>query len=241
MDFFKFFFRVTMPTLSGDVYVHDISNTPAIKYAKILLIIPLIAVIISMFSDASNKLLFVVLQTISVLCLFFAYFYFSKLSLRRRVFNLYVVYFLVSIPSLISTYIIDIPEAALESPEELANLVINFGTPAIMCASMYVFVLMIVSIYTAWHIFKELSFITNQPYFFKSAKMLMLTIMLTFVGAILAVCLIPIHDEIGGMIFVITMILALVGIVLWLVYYVIAIFKIRQIVSYGEAAQNTVS
>ncbi len=241
MDFLKFFFKVTMPTLSSDMNVHDISNTPDIKYVKILLLIPLIAFIIGIFLDASNKLLIAVIQTISLLSMFFAYFHFSKLSLRRRVFNLYVIYFVISIPSSIFTYILDISEVASKSPEELANLVMNFGIPAIICASMYVFVLMVVSIYVSWHICKELSFITNQPYFFKSVKMLMLMLMSIFAGTILAVCFMPIHDKIGYMILLIAMILASILALVAFVLYVIAVFKTRQVIAYGEAIQNTVS
>ena len=102
-------FRVNMPPIPDDVQIHNIADTPTLKRAKYLMIIPIFLKIISFLIVVStmsinpvtqeveisptNTIIINILGFCCIICMFLSYFYLSKLSLRRRIFNLYLAYF----------------------------------------------------------------------------------------------------------------------------------------------------
>ncbi len=208
-----------MPTLP-DVkhHIHFIHQTPLLRRAKILWILSIIIAICGAIpayallnNQAQNGILNIlsITNTLATLCIAFAFFYLSKLSLRKRLFVLYAFNFATSAFITLVDYI-KIPSPVYEL--------------CVLCTAVIV-------CYLAWQLAKELSFITNDRLFFFGTK-------IGFVGFLLLIistAMLALNDNM----FVILISLSSLGIMLWgAICFLIGILRLRLIIAYGEDSQN---
>lgn len=199
-------------------HIHFIHQTPLLRRAKILWILSIVIAICGAIpayallnNQAQNGILNIlsITNTLTTLCIAFAFFYLSKLSLRKRLFMLYVFNFATSAFITLIDYI-KIPSPAYE-----------------LC----VISIAVIVCYLAWQIAKELSFITNDHLFFFGAKV-------GFVGfflSIISTAMFAISDNM----LVAVISLGTLAVMLWgAICFLIGIFRLRLIVAYGEDSQN---
>lgn len=239
-------FRVNMPPIPNNVQIHSITDTPTLKRAKYLMIAPIFLNIISILIVTStmsidpitreveisptNTIIVNILGFCCIICMFLSYFYLSKLSLRRRIFNLYLAYFGI---------LLIIYGFALLAPTRGVIAAFVFLIACIICC------------YILWQMSKELSFILNEPYFFKGVKLTLIggilvgltSFIIAFIYAI-ALGDLDTLSTFANIILLITAltffaacIVALVG----TIFYLIGIFKINQVIAYGEQTPNPIS
>lgn len=208
-----------MPTLP-DVkhHIHFIHQTPLLRRAKILWILSITIAIcgaIPAYALLNNQAetgtfgILSITNTLTTLCMVFTFFYLSKLALRKRLFVLYAFNFATSVFITLIDYI-KIPSPVYEL--------------CVLCTAVIV-------CYLAWHLAKELSFITNDRLFFFGAK-------IGFVGFLLLIistAMLALNDNM----FVILISLSSLGIMLWgAICFLIGILRLRLIIAYGEDSQN---
>lgn len=208
-----------MPTLPDIKHqIHFIHQTPLLRRAKILWILSIVIAICgaipayALLNNQSETGTFGILSitnTLATLCMVFTFFYLSKLSLRKRLFMLYVFNFITSAFITLIDYI--------KFPSPVYEL-------CVLCAAVIV-------CYLAWHLAKELSFITNDRLFFFGTK-------IGFVGFLLLIistAMLALNDNM----FVILISLSSLGIMLWgAICFLIGILRLRLIIAYGEDSQN---
>ena len=239
-------FRVNMPPIPDDVQIHNIADTPTLKRAKYLMIIPIFLKIISFLIVVStmsinpvtqeveisptNTIIINILGFCCIICMFLSYFYLSKLSLRRRIFNLYLAYFgIILLMGVVAAF---------------ANIIGNF-------ILLVVFIGCIIICYILWQMGKELSFILNSPYFFKGIKLALIGgIIVGITSFIIAVIYAAVlgnldaRSPFANIILLITVLIFFAACITALagsIFYLIGIFKINQVITYGEQTPNLIS
>lgn len=215
-------FDVNLPPLPSDKRIHLLAETPLLARARLLLIV-MIVLLFASFGvsivlmvllgfvgiDKSTALsaldvLMSVVNFATGLCMLFACCFLSKLSLREAPFKL----------AAIST-LLDLFSSALMS----------FDVPSMVLLPAAIFQLVVM-----WRLCKELSFITSEPYFFLSMKIVLAGLVAILVGAM---CMV--FAQILGAI------LSLGAVVLFIaasIVYIIAAFRIRLVIAYGANAIN---
>lgn len=206
-----------MPTLPDIKHqIHFIHQTPLLRRAKILWILSIVIAIcgaVSAYALLSNQARILsilnITNTLTTLCIALTFFYLSKLSLRKRLFMLYVFNFIAS------AFVTLIDYAKLASP------MYEF---CVLCAAVII-------CYLTWQIAKELSFITNDHLFFFGAKV-------GFVGFFLltiSTTILALSESVLAVIIS----LGLLIVMLWgAICFLIGIFRLRLIIAYGEDSQN---
>ena len=199
-------------------HIHFIHQTPLLRRAKILWILSIVIAICGAIpayallnNQAQNGILSIlsITSTLTTLCIAFAFFYLSKLSLRKRLFVLYMFNFATSAFITLIDYI-KIPSPAYE-----------------LCALCVA----VIVCYLAWQIAKELSFITNDHLFFFGTKV-------GFVGFFLLI-ISTIMLSFSDNMLVAVISLGTLAVMLWgAICFLIGIFRLRLIVAYGEDSQN---
>lgn len=208
-----------MPTLPDIKHqIHFIHQTPLLRRAKILWILSIVIAICgaipayALLNNQSETGTFGILSitnTLATLCMVFTFFYLSKLSLRKRLFVLYAFNFATSAFITLIDYI--------KFPSPVYEL-------CVLCAAVIV-------CYLAWHLAKELSFITNDRLFFFGAK-------IGFVGFLLLIISTAMLSFSDNML-VAVISLGTLAVMLWgAICFLIGIFRLRLIVAYGEDSQN---
>lgn len=216
------FFEIHLPALPSDKMIYLLETTPMLRRAKLCFVAVLFITLLSVaeiymatlltWDDTQNmriiEIVGVCMQFVTGILYLFGSFFLSKLSLRDRVFNLAAVSLVINI---VYTLLTKIDLIALG--ESLLSIVF-----------------VVLMFYIVWETCKELSFITDEPYFFKSAKYMLVAVI---VCAISAPCFV-IHNIFGALVLCAGALLLLLALVL----YVIAIFKIRLVIEYGKSAIN---
>lgn len=203
------FFQFKPSPLPKNVYICTSENTSQLTTIKILLGISLV--------------LGFLMPIISIITFAFAFFYLSKHSLRMRIFKIFtlctIIQFLFSfaLVSLISS--IGIQPSNFKELGMVA-LVGLFALSVICCLQ--------------WHLHKELSFITHEPLFFTAMKFIA-------IGAGIAVVFIMLGLTFESWIKGTFRDMALSGtslaclfFIAGFIMYVVAIFRFKFIIAYGE-------
>lgn len=218
------FFEVNIPPIPNDVHIHHIAHTPILKRAKMLIIIVCLLnfslVGLSMLEKLHSWLLSYadIITSLSFIALAIACFYLSKLSLRKRLFHLCIISFIL----IVLTY------CMLWLFGEQNTLIISIGS---LIYSLF-------NLYISWQGAKELSFITHDHFFFKGAKISIASLIPLFVA--LFTILLGLNVE-NSAIAVLGAIIGVVGIVCMfagVIMLIIAICRMRQIIAYGEGISN---
>ncbi|MCH5313653.1 MAG: hypothetical protein J1E28_04600 [Helicobacter sp.] len=239
-------FQVTLPEIPNDVYIHDIAQTPSLLFAKRLLIaifvIPAILGFITGFylvfthTSFDEKLMeslaypIYIINFLSFIATFFAFFYLSKLSLRRRLLKLSIITLVLALIGACFDVFLSPSNVDIDSENIVLWLYMLYGCMAYP-----------ICLYLVWHIGKELSFILHSSYFFRSAKMLAIGFIVLLISLITVMSAYAAESEPALIVFALVMfgacIMMLIGAILWLV----GIFKISQVVAYGENVGNPLS
>lgn len=215
-------FEVKLPPLPRDKPIYEISTTPLLKRAKTLwiasLCISILAGILLFMEYASaidqTRHVFLIVQFFATLCTIFAFYYLSKLSRRIRLFKLYAL---------------------------------NFGITLILVIfqSYLYFVLhaivLPITLYLMWQIGKELSFISNDSYYFKGTKIIIISLIVAMAGMGIGLLL-----GLGGfqnefvldMFVSVSACILLVGCLAGGILFLIAMLRLRLIIAYGEESKN---
>ncbi|RDU60555.1 hypothetical protein [Helicobacter marmotae] len=227
------FFEVNIPPIPNDVHIHHIAHTPILKRAKILIIVVCLLnfslVGLSVLEELhqshnlSHNLSWLlsyadIITSLSFIALAIACFYLSKLSLRKRLFHLCIISFIL----IVLTY------CMLWLFGEQNTLIISIGS---LIYSLF-------NLYISWQGAKELSFITHDHFFFKGAKISIASLIPLFVA--LFTILLGLNVE-NSAIAVLGAIIGVVGIVCMfagVIMLIIAICRMRQIIAYGEGISN---
>ncbi|WP_334086396.1 hypothetical protein [Helicobacter typhlonius] len=248
------FFKTTLPIIPDNVPIHHIDNTPQLKRAKGLFIAVLILNILYIcfafsfalssiataegillnYEEVMKDVMFYayIVNFISVIGVFFALFYISKLSLRRRAFNLYIALFVISaIINCISFF-------GRNDLYTLENMELN---TFIVLYLIFILIAIPVCIYLQWQLSKELSFVLHDGLFFQGFKILIVSVIGLILMYIVMISVL-IFDSMAILVIALIglmsfNILAIVGGIMFL----IAIFRIRQVVAYGENIRNPIS
>lgn len=243
-------FSVDMPPIADSKPLHLLSN-PILKRAKLLLISALVLHILAVFIVATiifsatqkavqSPMEFVesgaqgidslaqignVLSFLAFIMMSFSFFYLSKLAMRMRLFKLFVAGFVIGLVFNFSRFL-------LLGAESASIWVMVYGVCAgIVCVIMF---------YIMWECGRELSFISNEAYFFLSAKCITIGTLIAIFGAIAAVIGV---DNVNSILQVIGILVAFAGILMSVVGFIIgtiAIFKLKMIVVYGDSAKNPI-
>ena len=115
------------------------------------------------------------------------------------------------------------------------------GSLAVAALFLYTCIALPVYFYIFWQMGKELSFILNDAYFFKGTKMMVISFIAMLVELVFTMVALGLKSEalivIVALLLLATCILLIVGCIL----YLIAVFRIHQIIAYGEQIPNTIS
>lgn len=206
------FFQFKPSPLPKNVYICTSENTSQLTTIKTLLVVSLI--------------LGFLIPIASIITFAFAFFYLSKHSLRMRIFKIFTLCTIIQIlfgfvlVSLISS--IGIQPSSLKGLG-MVILVGLFGLGIIF--------------YLQWHLHKELSFITHEPLFFTAMKFIV-------IGSVIAVIFIMLGLTFESWIKGALKEMALSGAFLTCLFfiagfitYVMAIFRFKFIIAYGENIQ----
>lgn len=235
-------FKVDMPPIPDNVFIHHINDTPLLKRVKTLFIavicvnIILIAITvatldINTISVATNQTTYIAVQIVnfcSIIAVFFAFFYLAKLSLRKNVFNLYLIYFIAAVIINVISYFTSVDSMLDADAEGIINTIFL----------IYVFIALPVCLFVIWQLGKELSFICDDAYFFKGSKMSVIGLILMLIG-LFALLFAYYSQSPGAMIFtsiflICTIILVCIGSIL----FVIALFRLKKVIAYGKEIKN---
>ncbi|MCX2716454.1 hypothetical protein OQH61_01705 [Helicobacter sp. MIT 21-1697] len=244
-------FRVNMPPIPDNIPIHTIEHTPLLKRAKWLQIIPilisliLLSIVIFMGTQSAEELIMLsstatiainILSFCNIICIFFSYYLLSKLSLRRRLFNLYLAYFGLILFIVFLAFVLNF----LGGSSSFNNTI----SAIIMC------IIYIVLIYIYWQISKELSFILNEPLFFKGFKLALFGTIIVGITTFIALFIYAAYSGSSSLpastnfILIIDAIILFIGAILAIfgsVFYIIGIFKIKEVIAWGEQTPNLIS
>ncbi|WP_300732685.1 hypothetical protein [uncultured Helicobacter sp.] len=240
-------FQVNMPQVPDSVAIHNIADTPLLKRAKLILVTTYLVSFCVAFSfifwsgykeitviPPELNIFLNIFSACSFIALFIVFFYFSKLSLRRRIFNLYIVVFAITLIGAIINFIV---------PQDIDDLLSkdSEGSLAVAALFLYTCIALPVYFYIFWQMGKELSFILNDACFFKGTKMMVISFIAMLVELVFTMVALGLKSEalivIVALLLLATCILLIVGCIL----YLIAVFRIHQIIAYGEQIPNTIS
>ncbi|TLD97639.1 hypothetical protein LS71_002535 [Helicobacter jaachi] len=238
-------FQVNMPPLPENQFpIHYIHNTPTLRKAKRLWIASFIIMLIGMFAIGAMygafatmdmydytelktpDMLGYIINFISTICMFFAYFYISKLALRARLFKLCIAQLVFSLIGTLCLSLVDTPYEPVGAQDWFVGLFCLIALPVL--------------IYIFYQMNRELSFITDEKWFLKSTKMMLFGLVLLLiigVGAIILATSVGASSVIAvilSLAFTATLIFIFVAIVM----YIVAIFKLRLVIAYGQNVPN---